>query len=214
MKKILLIGGGGHCKSVLDTLLELDEYHEIGIIDHKSKMGHNILNVKYLGDDDDLLNYYNGGYEYAFVTIGSIGNPEVRIKIFEKIKKIGFKVPNIIDKSAITSRFMVLGQGNYIGKKVVVNADTKIGNCCIINTASVIEHDCDIGDFVHLAPGSIVCGGVKIGNNTHIGANSTIIQYKTIGENVLIGAGSVIVKDITSEIKIFGNPARERNSNE
>jgi len=38
-KNILLIGGGGHCRSVLDTIFELNEYLKLGIIDKKENIG-------------------------------------------------------------------------------------------------------------------------------------------------------------------------------
>lgn len=208
-RKILLIGGGGHCKSVLDTLLELHDYDEIGIIDKKEYIGTHILGVPVIGCDDDLQFLFNNGYKHGFITVGSIGNPVNRIKLYNLISKIGFEIPNIIDKSATVSRYAKLENGVFVGKKSIVNAESLIQKGCIINSASVIEHECKIGSFVHVAPGVVLGGEVEVGDNTHIGSNSVIKQQIRIGTNSIIGMGSVVVKNINSQVLAYGNPCVE-----
>jgi len=208
-KKILLIGGGGHAKVVLDSLLSQNQYLEIGIIDKKENIGKRILGIEIIGTDEDLTMLYSKGYNYAFVTVGSIGTPQLRIKLQKLIKEIGFIIPNIIDQTAMVSRDVFLEEGIYIGKGAIINAGTIIKKGAIINTRAIIEHDCVIGEFVHIAPGSVISGEVVIGDNTHIGANSVIKQQVIIGENTLIGIGSVVVKNLKNNIIAYGNPCRE-----
>lgn len=209
MSGLLLIGGGGHCASVIDSILSSEVFYEkTAVIDVPEKRGEIILGFEIIGSDDDLEKLYREGYEYAFITLGSIGSPEKRISIYHRIKKIGFKLPNIVDKTAAVSSYAHMGEGNYIGKKAIVNAGTHIGDCNIINTACIVEHNCNIGQFVHTAPGSVVCGGVTIEDGTHIGANATVIQGIHIADNSIIGAGSVILKDVPSKGVVAGNPGR------
>lgn len=210
-KKILLIGGGGHCKSVLDSLLQTNEYSQIGIID-KQNIGESILDVPIIGCDDDLSTLYNEGYRYAFVTVGSIGSPLLRIRLFNKLEKIGFQIPNIIDSASILSEYITLENGIFIGKGVVINAGSYIGKGSIINSGSIIEHDCMVNQFSHIAPGTILCGEVKIGENSHIGARSVIKQQIKIGSNTIIGMGSVVVKDINENMIAYGSPCKEVES--
>ncbi|WP_097014070.1 acetyltransferase [Anaerocolumna aminovalerica] len=215
-RKILLLGAGGHCMSVLDSLITLKLYSDIGIVDRIEenkednwKANHSVLGIPVVGTDDDLERLYNDGYTDAFITVGSLGNTSIRRKLYKKIKEIGFNIPNIIDESSIISNFVTLGEGNFIGKKVVINGGISIGNCTIINTSSTIEHESIIDDFVHISPGSILCGNVHIGANTHVGAGSIIKQELTIGSDTIIGMGSVVISDIKSNAVAFGNPCRE-----
>lgn len=207
-KKILLIGGGGHCKSVLDSLYSKNYYDDIGIIDQKTDTDM-VLKAPIIGTDEDLPVLFREGFREAFITIGSIGDPSLRKKLFKKICDIGFDIPNIIDITASVSRNIRLGRGIFIGKKAVINAGAVIGNVSIINTGGIIEHDCQIGDFVHVAPGTTVCGNVTIGNDSHIGAGSTIIQGIQISKEVIIGAGSVVVNPIMDSGKYYGIPAKK-----
>lgn len=207
---ILLIGGGGHCKSVLDTILRNYNFDKIGIIDIKNNIGKNILGIPIIGSDEDLEYFYKKKqYKYAFITLGSIGNSNKREYLFNNVLKYGFDVPSIIDSSAIIGKEVILEQGIFIGKRTIVNSESIIKKGAIINTGAIVEHDCSVGEFVHISPGTVVCGEVTIGNNTHIGANSVIKQGLTIGENSLLGVGSVVVSDIVDNRLCYGNPCRE-----
>jgi sugar O-acyltransferase (sialic acid O-acetyltransferase NeuD family) len=207
-KKLLLLGGGGHCKSVLDSLLPSGQYVEIGIVDKKENVGKSILDVPIIGCDDDLPELYQQGFTCAFVTVGSIGNPSLRIKLFAEIERIGFEIPTIIDSSAVVSQHVSIERGVFIGKNAVINAGTSVGKGAIINTSATIEHDCSIGDFVHIAPGAVLCGELHIGNNTHIGANSVVKQQLKIGSDSLIGMGSVVLHSIGDNLIAYGNPCK------
>lgn len=209
MKDIILIGGGGHCRSVIDTLNFLNEFNIVGILDIREKVGRFINNVMVIGTDEELRKYYLEGIQYAFITIGNIENRKLRVKLYENAKKIGYKFPIIKDNTSIVSNNAYIQEGTFIGKGVIINTNVRIGRNCIINSGSIIEHDCIVEDFVHIAPGCVLSGGVLIGSNSHIGANSTIIQNKKIGSSTIIGAGSVVVKDIGSNTKAYGNPCRE-----
>lgn len=209
MEKIILLGGGGHCKSVIDAIRSLNLYDIYGIIDIEKNIGQTICGINIIDCDKNLNKYRDMGIKKAFITIGSVGNSELRVKLYNLAFNIGFEFPIIADKTAIISESVHIGKGTFIGKGAIINADSSIGENCIVNTGSIIEHDCTIGDFVHISPGATVCGGVVIGNNTHIGANSTVLQYRKIGNDSIIGAGSIVTKDVKSNITAYGNPCRE-----
>ncbi len=208
-KKMILIGGGGHCKSVLDSLLELNEYVEIGIVDKKENIGKLVMGIPIVGCDDDLLSLFNDGYNYAFVTVGSIGMPYLRIKLFNLLNEMGYEIPSLIDSSAKVSKYAEIEQGVFIGKMSIVNAGSLIEKGSIINSGAIVEHDCQISPFSHIAPGAVLGGEVVVGENSHIGSNATIKQQVHIGSNSIIGMGSVVIHNIQSNILAYGNPCRE-----
>lgn len=212
-KSILLIGGGGHCHSVLDSLHDSEQYDKVGIIakdeDNYLELKKDSIIADYLvGTDAHLLRLFSQGWNTAFVTLGSVGNPIGRKKIYELLKHNGFHIPIIRDKTAVVSEWGDMGAGVYVGKNAVINTGSLIGDCAIINSGAIVEHDCKIGNFSHISPGAVVCGNVVIGENSHIGAGSVIKQGIHIGEDVMIGAGSVVVKDIPDNVKAYGNPCR------
>lgn len=209
MSNLILVGGGGHCKSVLDSIVTSNSFNVVGILDLKENVGSLINGVEIIGTDHDYEKIFLKGIKYAFITIGSIESTNLREKIHYKLRKIGFELPVIVDPSAILSNKSQIGQGTFIGKGAIVNASSKIGCNCIINSGAIVEHDCVVGDFSHIAPGASLSGGVVIGSSTLIGTNSAVIQGVKIGRNTVIGAGSVVIKNIKSNSVAYGNPCME-----
>ena len=196
MSKLVLIGGGGHCKSVLDSALAMNKYTEIVITDPDIEPGTDIFGCIVAGNDDILQELLDAGFEDAFITVGSIKSCELRVRLSKRAEQLGFHFPVIVDPSAIISNNTRIGDGSFVGKNVVVNSDAIVGKHCIINSGAIIEHDCSVGDFCHVSVGSIICGGVSIGNESFIGAGTTIVNGLKIGDNVMIGAGSLVLHDI------------------
>lgn len=210
MKKIVLLGAGGHCKSVIDVIKKMNCFDEIVITDPVIKRGTKILGCDVVGTDDCLEELYRQKFEYAFITVGSIGINQIRFKLADKASGFGFKFPVIQDPSAVVSDSAVIGDGTFIGKNAVINAEAKIGNHCIINTGAIIEHECVVGDFAHISVGTTLCGQVRVGNNCMIGSRSTVIQCLNIGENCIVGAGAVVISDLTNDNTAVGVPAKVR----
>lgn len=208
-EKLLLIGGGGHCKTVIEAIESEKKFNEIGIIDTNENVGKSILSHPIIGADQDLKMLREQGYKHAFISMGSIGDPTKRIALYHLVKGMQFQIPIIIDKTAHVSKYAKISQGVFVGKNVIVNADAVIGEGVILNTGCIIEHDCRIGDFSHIASGAVLSGNVTIRDSVHIGANSVIRQGIHVGEKTVVGIGSVVVKDIESDCVAVGNPCRK-----
>ncbi len=213
-REILVIGAGGHCRSVIDTLLDTYDRLSIGIIDNKKSKGDKVLGVDIVGNDNDIEEFYRSGTRLAFVAIGGVGNPIARVKLFNRLLDIGFEIPSIIDKTAIVSKHTKIPAGVFIGKGALVNAEARIGKGVIINTGVIVEQQASIGDFAHISPGAVICGESTIKDFTHIGAKSVIRQRLTIGSNTLIGLGSVVVTDINDNVTAYGCPCMEVDKRE
>lgn len=204
--KLLLFGGGGHCKSILDCIISQGQYDDIGIVDYNTNAS--IMGIPIVGTDDDIIDLMSSGWNEGFVAVGSLGDTSLRRKLYQRIKNAGLFVPTIIDSSAVVSKNTIIENGVFIGKNVVINAGCRIGTCAILNTGAIVEHDCSIGCFSHISSGTVMCGGVSVGADAHIGAGSVVRQGINIGGSSLIGAGSVIVKDIPDNVKAFGSPCK------
>ena len=204
MQDILLIGFGGHCKSIKDSIENGNIYKIYGIIDIKEKLGQVYKGYKVIGTDDDLTKFYNKGIKNVFICIGYMGNSNIRNILYKKVKEIGFNIPNIVDKTAVLARNINLGEAIFIGKRAILNSDVKIDNMAIINTGAIIEHESYVGVFSHISIGTILCGNVTIKENVFVGANSTVIQGINIEKNSIIGAGSTVIKNVLENSKCYG----------
>ena len=204
----MLLNDRNHCKVVISILKRLNTFNITGISDLEENLGKEVLGIETRYTDDQLETLHDKGIKYAFVTLGSVGNPDNRIRLFEMLKQIGFEIPVIISKDAMVDESVEIEDGTVIMPGAIINPGTEIGKNCIINTGAIIDHDCMIGDHVHIAPGVTLSGSVKIGSRSHIGTGASVIHGIEIGSRVIAGAGSVVVNAIQDNKKVMGVPAR------
>lgn len=205
MKSLILIGGGGHCKSVIEVA-ESAGYEIKGILDMPDEVGKEVLpGHKVIGTDNEIPQYVE---ECDFViTVGFIKNPALRIKLYNKVKAAGGRLATIIASTAHVSKYAELGEGTVIMHQAFVNAGAKIGDNCIINTFVNIEHDAEVGNQCHISTGTMVNGECKIGENCFIGSQSVCANCIEIASDIIVGAGSVVRKSIRVKGIYAGNPA-------
>jgi sugar O-acyltransferase (sialic acid O-acetyltransferase NeuD family) len=194
-REIILVGGGGHCKSCIDVIEQQGKYKIAGIVDLSEKLHQKILSYEIIATDDDLPRLADE-YENFLITLGQIKSPEKRIRIFQTLKESGAKLPVIISPLAYVSKHTEIGDGTIIMHNVLINAGAKIGSNCIINSKALIEHDATIGDHCHIATGAVINGGVQVGSGSFFGSNAVCKEYIEIGENAVIGCGAKITKNI------------------
>ena len=203
MKTLVLVGGGGHCKSVIDVA-ESAGYNILGILDMPEDVGKQVLDHKVIGTDDDIPQYVDKA-EFI-ITVGFIKNPATRIILYNKVKEAGGKLATIIASTAHVSKYSTIGEGTVVMHQAFVNAGAHIGANCIINTFSNIEHDAQIGDQCHISTGTMVNGDCKIGERVFVGSQSVLANSITIGDDIIVGAGSLVRKSITKAGVYSGNP--------
>lgn len=204
MKPLILIGGGGHCKSVIEAA-ESAEYQILGVLDMPEDVGKEILSFKVIGTDDDIPAYVDKA-EFV-ITVGFIKSPATRIKLYNKVKEVGGKLATIVASTAHVSKYATIGEGTVVMHQAFVNAGAKIGDNVILNTFTNVEHDAVIGDQCHISTGTMVNGDCKVGNNCFIGSQSVLANGITIGDDIIVGAGSLIRKSISEKGIYSGNPA-------
>lgn len=191
MKKIILVGGGGHCKSVIDVIETEGKFKIAGIIDRPNLLGSKILGYSVIGCDNDL-NSLAKKYPYALITVGQIKTSTLRKKLFNLVDKAKFILPKVISPFAYVSKHSLIGRGVIVMHNSIINANSSIGDNCIINTGALVEHDCNIFQNCHISTNATVNGGVNIKSGCFIGSNATIKQNITIKENSFIKACSFV----------------------
>jgi len=203
-KNLILVGGGGHCKSVIDVT-ESAGYIIKGILDLPEKVGEKILGYPIIGTDEDISDFV---HEVLFlVTVGQIKDASLRINLHHEIVNAGGKLATVIAATAHVSKYAKIGEGTVVMHQAVVNADASIGRGCIINTFANIEHDAIIGDYCHISTGAMVNGNCIVGSETFLGSQSVMVNGIEITSGCVIGAGSLVQTNLMQKGVYSGNPA-------
>lgn len=203
MKPLVLLGGGGHCKAVIEVA-ESAGYKILGVLDMPEDVGKEILSTRVIGTDDDIPQYVDKA-EFV-ITVGFIKSPATRIKLYNRIKEVGGKLAIIIAPTAYVSKYATIGEGTVVMHNAFVNAGAKVGNNVILNTFTNIEHDAVIGNHCHISTGTMVNGECKVGERCFIGSQSVLANCIAIGDDIIVGAGSLVRKSISIKGIYSGNP--------
>ncbi len=192
---LILIGGGGHCRSCIDVI-EMDGRFTIrGIVDEKEALDPRLADYPLLGREEDILALSQSCRNFL-VTIGQIKSPEPRIRLFKHLKQLGITLPIIVSPLAHVSRQASLGEGTIVMHHALVNAGAFIGRNCIINTKALIEHDAVIEDHCHISTAAVVNGGAKVQCCSFIGSNAVLREHIVVGEESIVGAGVTVLHSV------------------
>ena len=195
VSQVLLIGGGGHCRSCIDVI-EAESRHSIaGIVDRRPHVK-DVLGYPVVGEDTDLESLLKVARN-ALVAIGQIRSPDPRVKAFSLLRNLGFQLVTPVSPNAHVSPRATVGLGSIVMHGAVVNAGASIGDNVIVNTSAVVEHDSEVGSHCHLSTRAVLNGGVRLGERSFVGSGSVVFEGVSIGSGCLIPAGSVVNEDLS-----------------
>lgn len=194
---ILIYGGGGHAKSVLEMVF-LNGVHTIaGIVDDDQDLtGRQVLGITVLGTRVLLPVLMTQGVKLAANGVGGILDINVRIKIFELLESAGFSFPKLIHPRATIEPSSKVEEGVQVFANAYVGSEARLYQRCMINTNAVVSHDCIIGPYTHIAPGALLAGQVHVGAYTLVGMGVTTAIGVRIGDRVRIGNGAILLADV------------------
>lgn len=212
MKKVIILGAGGMCIDILDTLNELNQksrkplYTCLGFLDDDRKLDNKLYHgVQVLGSIAKAKEYADA---YFVNGIGNADNFQGKKALLAKTEIPDNRFLTVIHPTASVSKMATVSNGSVVFQNVTIASGAKIGKHVLVMANSVINHDVIIGDYTFVTAGVCVSGFVSIGQSCYLGTNSAINGRVTIGENSLIGMGSVVLSDVKANSVVVGNPAK------
>jgi sugar O-acyltransferase (sialic acid O-acetyltransferase NeuD family) len=193
---LVIYGGGGHGKSLIDLIRALGGYRIVGLIDDSLPGASQVMGVPVLGGEARLGELYRQGVRRAVNAVGGIGDVRSRVRVFDRLRARGFSFPRLIHPAAWVEPNARLGEGVQIFPHAYVGSEVDIGFGVIVNTGAVVSHDCRLGDFVNISPGALLAGGVSVEEQSLIGMGVTLNLNVTVGAGARIGNSAVVKSDV------------------
>ncbi|MBS1710001.1 MAG: acetyltransferase [Armatimonadetes bacterium] len=203
MKQLLVLGGGGHARVVLDAARSSGRIVAGVFDDRPGRTGQTIDGFAIVGDYAGFLGKLHTGIE-AFVAVGA---NDVRLRLASEAPA---QWATLVHASAYVAPSAVLGVGTVVMAGAVVQPGAVVGDHVVVNTCSSVDHDCVVADGVHIAPGARLCGGVHVGDGALVGAGSVVLPNIRVGAWAVVGAGAMVRDDIPPAETWVGMPAKRR----
>lgn len=210
--KIILVGGGGHCRACIEVIEQQGMYRIAGVLDLPGARDGEVLGYPVIGCDDDIPDLIGAGRRFFLITLGQIKSAGRRQALFNLVTDSGGELPTIISPLAHVSRHATVHEGSIIMHGALVNAGARIGRNCIINSKALVEHDVQVDDHCHISTSCVLNGGVRVGEGSFVGSNSVTLQDVEIGCHSVIGAGVLVRQSLPANSLFVGRRAGlERN---
>ena len=193
---LIIYGGGGHGKMLIDLVRVLGVYNILGIIDDGLKPGDEVMGVSVLGNANILPDIRSKGVKMALNAVGGIGDVSVRVEVFKKLTDSGFVCPAVVHPTAIVEPSANLSPGVQIFANAYIGSQVQISFGVIVNTCAIISHDCILNEYAIVSPGAILAGEVQAGKGSLIGMGATINLRTKIGDRAQIGNGATVKEDV------------------
>jgi sugar O-acyltransferase (sialic acid O-acetyltransferase NeuD family) len=209
VKPIVVAGGGGHARSVIEVLRQGGRYDPVAVTDPSATGA--IDGVPVAGTDEALRRLHREeGIPAAVPGVGGIGSNDLRRQVFQRLDEIGFELPAVVHPAATVAATAAMGAGSVVLAGAVVGAGATVGRNVIVNTGALIEHDVVLEDDVHVATGAALGGNVHVGRGAHVGLGASVMQGVSIGQDAVVGAGAVVIGDVPDGVTVVGVPAAEK----
>lgn len=201
--KVVIYGGGGLSKMIIESVRVLGVYHIVGIIDDNMKKGEDVIGSPVLGGAEVLADLYQQGIRTAVNSVGGIGDYKIRLKVFQTLADAGFICPVIIHPTAHVDPSAQIDAGVLVLAQSYISGNARIGMGTLINNSVVISHDCILGVCTNYSPGAMIAGDVSIGDFSQVGMNATVNIGVHVGRECLIGNSATVKQDVPDGTRIF-----------
>lgn len=178
---LLIIGAGGHGRSVAEAAMLQQRYQLLGFLDDGCAPGTRVLGWPVLGTVADLPQIAN----QANTVIVAVGNNAVRERLVQQVLALGLPLATVVHPFSAVSPSAALAAGCAVMAGAVVGTEATLGLAAIVNAGAVVDHHAVVEDFGHLGVGAVMGGGTRLGRAAWLQAGCAL------GYGVAIAAGHV-----------------------
>lgn len=200
-KQLIVMGFGGHARSVADVALALG-FKTLVFVDEQAREGEMFL-------DFPVLKSFTPDDPKAWCVFAASGNGLVRQAQTKLIEQQGWQLVSLVAPSATLGVGCLIDDGVFVGQQAHIGPMAKVGRGSIINSGAVVEHECAVGEWAHVSVNATMAGRSRLGDHSMLGAGSTVIDNVTVTQHVVVGAGALVHKNVVNSGVYAGVPAKQ-----
>ncbi len=213
-EKVIVIGGKGSAvvvaEQIYDASKKVNNIEFLGFAFDDENFGMEINNFPVLCKTTQVYKKYQKYEDIKFIF--QLYRPDLmneRVRLLTSYNIPDRRFATFIHPSVVVSRSAFVGFGSVILANCVVNANVRVGNHCTIHSSTLIGHDTEMQNYNFIASNVAIGSNNRIGSKNFFGLNATFNNYLEIGDNTFVGMASNVVKDLSNNMRVYGNPARE-----
>lgn len=188
MKRLLIVGAGGHGRSLAEAVLAAGKYKLAGFVDDAAQSLQHVWDLPVFGDTADLARYR----QYADAAVVAVGNNCLREELQQRLYAAGFELATVVHPKAIVSPRAVIGPGSAIMAGAIVGTEAQLGAGVIVNCGAVVDHHCRVEDFGHLGVNAGMAGGAVLGHGAWMQAGSILGYGVKVEAEVVLKPGTAL----------------------
>ena len=181
-KRVIVIGAGGHGRSVAEAVLLLGRDELVGFVDDGADANAKVWTYPILGRTDSLHTLR----EHADAVVVAIGNNTVREKLHARAREVGFELLSVIHPTAFVSPTAALGSGCAVMAGAVVGTEAHLGEGVIVNCGATVDHHCRVDAFGHLGVNACMAGGSVLGHRAWMQAGAAMGYCVKIADDTVL----------------------------
>jgi sugar O-acyltransferase (sialic acid O-acetyltransferase NeuD family) len=184
MNRILIVGAGGHGRSVADALLCAGTQTLAGFVDDRWPQLQQVWTSPVLGTLADLARLR----DHADAVVIAIGNNAARRQAFQQALAAGFAPATVVHPRATVSPRAFIGAGVTLMANTVIGCDAHIGDGVIVNAGAIVDHDARLGAFSHVGVGACLSGAAELGDGAWLQEGCTLGPGQKVPAGVTVAA--------------------------
>ena len=190
MHRLIIVGAGGHGRSVAEAVLACDQFRVVGFLDDAFPGLSQVWDFPVLGG----IAYFSELLDCADAAIVAIGNNQLRKEVCRRLRNAGLELATVIHPRAIVSPSAIVGTGSAIMAGAIVGTDAVLGEGVIVNCGAVVDHHCKVEDFGHLGVSGAMAGGSVLGEGAWMQAGTALGYGVKIDSGRVLAPGEAVSK--------------------
>lgn len=188
MKRLLIVGAGGHGRSVAEAVLAAGLYELAGFVDDAAPGLQQVWSWPVVATTADLSRCR----PHAQAAIVAIGNNRLRAELQQRLQTAGFELATVLHPRAMVSPRAVIGAGTAVMAGAIVGTEAQLGAGVIVNAGAVVDHHCRVEDFGHLGVNAAMAGGSVLGRSAWMQAGCVLGYGVRVEEGAVLPPGTAL----------------------